>query len=130
MNVELKELAVIADNRGWLTEILKNDPSHAIEQIHFSVSKPGAIRGNHYHKNRTEWLVVTRGIGKIFLEDNITKERSEQTLFADIPILIKISPNITHTIVNSGDVPMHLLIITNQKHDLKDTDTYPQPLHL
>lgn len=124
MNIEVKKLAVIADNRGWLTEILKNEPSQTIEQIHFSLSKPGMIRGNHYHKHRTEWLLVTSGMGKVFLEDNITKEKSELTLMADCPVLIKISPNITHAIVNCGDEPMHLLAVTNQKHDSKDTDTH------
>jgi UDP-2-acetamido-2,6-beta-L-arabino-hexul-4-ose reductase len=124
MNVEVKKLAVIADNRGWLTELLKNEPSQTIEQIHFSVSKPGALRGNHYHKHRSEWLAVTSGVGKVFLEDNITKEKSEMMLSADCPALIKIYPNITHAIVNCGDALMHLLVITNQKHDSKDTDTY------
>jgi|WetSurMetagenome_2_1015567.scaffolds.fasta_scaffold59410_4 hypothetical protein len=34
MKVEIKKLEVIADNRGWLAEVLKSDPI-AIEQVHF-----------------------------------------------------------------------------------------------
>jgi len=129
MNVEVEELAIIADKRGWLTEILKNSkPPQTMEQIHLSFSRPGTIRGNHYHKNRTEWLCVINGTGRVLLEDNVTKERNELTVSGDRPALIKISPNITHAIENCGKVPMHLLVITNEKHSSEDSDTYYKQL--
>lgn len=122
MNVDIKKLEVIADNRGWLTEVLKSGP--AIEQVHFSVSKPGAVRGNHYHKSRIEWMFVTNGTGKISLEDNVTKEKSELTVSGDCPVLIKICPNVMHTIVNDGNGPMHLLILNSETHEQRETDTF------
>jgi UDP-2-acetamido-2,6-beta-L-arabino-hexul-4-ose reductase len=128
MKVEIRNLEIIADNRGWLAEILKNEFPQTIEQIHFSFSKPGTVRGNHYHKHRIEWLFVTCGTGKVFLEDNLTKERSELTVSGDCPVLIKIFPNVTHTIVNSESMPMHLLVITNEKHGSEDSDTYHKQL--
>jgi dTDP-4-dehydrorhamnose 3,5-epimerase len=123
MKADVKKLEVIADNRGWLTQVLKSDPV-AIEQVHFSVSNPGTVRGNHYHKNRIEWMFVTKGTGKIILEDNVTKEKSELSVSGECPALVKICPNIMHTIVNDGSGPMHLLILTSQKHGQPDTDTF------
>jgi UDP-2-acetamido-2,6-beta-L-arabino-hexul-4-ose reductase len=123
MNVDVKKLGVIADNRGWLTEVLKSGPV-TIEQVHFSVSKPGAVRGKHYHKSRIEWMFVTNGTGKITLKDNMTKETSELIVSGDCPVLIKICQNVMHTIRNNGLVPMHLLILTNERHRQPDTDTF------
>ena len=123
MKADLKKLKVIADNRGWLVEVFKSGPL-VIEQVHFSVSKPGAVRGNHYHKKRIEWMFVTSGIGKITLEDNVSKEKSELLVSGDCPVLVKICPNVMHTIVNNGSVPMHLLILTSEKHEQPDTDTF------
>jgi dTDP-4-dehydrorhamnose 3,5-epimerase-like enzyme len=71
LRVVIKELSLFRDERGWLAEILASDDnSEKIKQIHFALSKPGAVRGNHYHKNRTEWLCVTSGAGRILLEDS------------------------------------------------------------
>jgi UDP-2-acetamido-2,6-beta-L-arabino-hexul-4-ose reductase len=123
MKVDTKKLEVIADNRGWLAEVLKSNPV-SIEQVHFSVSNPGAVRGNHYHKSRIEWMFVTNGTGKTTLEDKVTKEKSELSVSGERPLLIKISPDVMHTIVNDGSRPMHLLILTSENHGQRDTDTF------
>ncbi|MGE5533256.1 MAG: WxcM-like domain-containing protein [Bacillota bacterium] len=123
MNIEIIDLEVIRDNRGWLTEVLKSGPE-AIEQVHFSVSEPGAIRGNHYHKRRVEWMFVSNGVGKIVLVDNHTKEKKELVVTGERPVLVKIQPNVIHTITNCANVPMHLFILTDKTHSAQDTDTF------
>jgi UDP-2-acetamido-2,6-beta-L-arabino-hexul-4-ose reductase len=124
MNVEVRELSLIADERGWLAEILNSEAPITIGQIHFSVSKIGAVRGNHYHSHKTEWLFITSGTGKAFFEDNATKEKRELTASGNHPVLIKISPNTTHAIVNSGNEPMHLIAIQSEKYTSESPDTY------
>ena len=124
MNVVVKKLSLIADDRGWLAEILKNELPEPIRQIHFSFSKQGVVRGNHYHKHRIEWLFVTSGCGQIFLEENVTGEKSMLAVSGDCPVLIKILPNVTHAIVNCGSEPMHLIVIASEIHSSKDPDTY------
>jgi UDP-2-acetamido-2,6-beta-L-arabino-hexul-4-ose reductase len=126
MNVEVKKLALISDDRGWLTEILKS--SELPLQVHFSFSKPSAVRGNHYHKHRVEWLCVTSGTARIIMEDNATKERKELIVTGDSPVLVKIYPDVTHAIENCASVPMHLLVIANEEPDSKDSDTYPRQI--
>ncbi len=128
LHVEIRMLSTIKDDRGWFAEILKNDSPDHIGQIHFSVSKEGVTRGNHYHKNRIEWLLVTNGIGTIYLKDNFTGRRKELTLSEKEPVLVKIYPNVTHAIVNSGQKPMHLIVIANLPHSSENPDTYTQPI--
>jgi UDP-2-acetamido-2,6-beta-L-arabino-hexul-4-ose reductase len=128
MQLEIKELAIFSDKRGWLTEILNGAPGQRIENIHYTYSEPGAVRGNHYHQHSTEWLCVTCGSARIIFEDNITKERKELIVSGDSPVLVKIPPKITHAIENCASEPMHLLVIANEKRSLTDSDTYPRQL--
>lgn len=116
---------MFSDKRGWLVEILNGVSPQKIEQIHYSCSNSGAVRGNHYHKHRVEWLCVIRGNGRIVLEDNFTKERKEFTVSSDSPVLVEIPPNVTHAIENIADAPMHLLVIADEKRSSTDSDTYP-----
>jgi len=116
---------MFSDKRGWLIERLNGVSPQKIEQIHYSCSNSGAVRGNHYHKHRVEWLCVIRGNGRIVLEDNFTKERKEFTVSSDSPVLVKIPPNVTHAIENIADASMHLLVIADEKRSSTDSDTYP-----
>jgi len=46
MNVEIRSLEKHEDERGLLLEILKGDEiNESIQQIYFSTSEPGAVRG-------------------------------------------------------------------------------------
>ena len=128
MKYEIKELSVFSDKRGWLIEILNGVSPQKIEQIHYSCSKSGAVRGNHYHKLRVEWLCVTSGTGRIVLEDNFTRERKELIVSGDSPVVVKISPNVAHAIENLADAPMHLLVIADEKRNSTDSDNYPMQI--
>ena len=125
MKYEIKELSIFSDKRGWIIEVLNGVFPQRMEQIHYSCSNSGAIRGNHYHKHRVEWLCVTSGTGRIVLEDNFTQVRKELTVSGDSPVLVKIPPNIAHAIENLADAPMHLLVIADEKRSSTDFDTYP-----
>jgi UDP-2-acetamido-2,6-beta-L-arabino-hexul-4-ose reductase len=129
LRVEIKDLSLLRDKRGWLTEIIAIDgDSEKIAQIHFAVSNPGAVRGNHYHKSRTEWLCVTSGTGRIMLEDSSTNERKELIVTGDSPVLVKISPGIVHAIENCSDMFMHLLVVVDEKPDSANSDTFKKIL--
>jgi len=129
LKVEVKELSLYCDERGWLTEVLSaNEGSSRIEQVHFAVSKPRAVRGNHYHKSRTEWLCVTCGTGRIVLEDAGANEREELIVTGESPVLVKISPGTVHAIENCADVPMHLLVLVDEKPDPANSDTFKRLL--
>ena len=125
MKAELKSIEKHTDERGWLVEILRDDEiQEAIKQIYFSTSKPGAIRGNHYHKRKVEWFSVVKGKAKLVLEDNESKERKELILSEDNPAIVKITPHITHAIQNIGDDEMYLIVIVNEVFNPDDADTF------
>jgi len=125
LSIQTKKLPKVSDNRGWLTEILSSEAGQKIVNIHYSYSKPGAIRGNHYHKNKTELLCVTFGKGRLVLEENVTKERKELSLNGELPVLVEIPPEVAHAIENNDpNIPMHLLVIQKGESASTDSDTY------
>lgn len=125
MNIEIKSLEKHEDERGYLLEILKSDEiNEGIQQIYFSTSKPGAVRGGHYHKKKIEWFCAVKGTAKLFLENIITKEEKEIILHHDKPTVVKVLPNIWHSLENIGGTEMHLIVVSNIVFDSDDPDTY------
>ena len=125
MKPELKNIEKHTDERGWLVEILRDDEiKEEIKQVYFSTSKPGVIRGNHYHKHKVEWFSVVKGKAKLVLEDNESKEREELILSEDKPAIVKVPPNISHAIQNISDDEMYLIVIVNEVFNPDDTDTF------
>ena len=46
------------DDRGTITDLLVDEP---IEHVTLITSRQGAVRGNHYHKETTQWLYILEG---------------------------------------------------------------------
>lgn len=125
MNVQIKKLEKHLNERGWLVEVLRDDEiKEEMKQVYFSTSKPGAVRGNHYHKRKVEWFCVVKGEAKLVLQDNESGHRQELTLFGDEPSTARIPPNIAHAIQNIGNEDMHLIAIVNEVLNPDDADTY------
>jgi len=125
MMPKIKKLEKHIDERGWLLEILRDDEiEEEIKQVYYSTSKPGIIRGNHFHKRKVEWFSVVKGKAKLILEDNESKKREELVLSDDEPTIVKITPNVSHAIQNIGYDEMHLIVIVNEVFDPHATDTF------
>ena len=125
----MEKLSKVSDNRGWLTEVLNGKSDQKILNIHYSFSKPGAIRGNHYHKNKTELLCVMFGRGRLVLEEKVNNERKELSMIGESPVLVEIPPEVAHAIENIEHcIPMYLLVIQKGDSNLIDSDTFPRQI--
>lgn len=54
-------LEMHTDNRGSIVDIFYNDN---IQHVAYIKSNKGALRGNHYHKETTQYVMVTKGVMK------------------------------------------------------------------
>lgn len=128
--MELKRypLTKRSDERGWL---LQNDyPELANSIKHFIVSftKPGGIRGNHYHKVKREWFCIVRGEAKLYLYDLRTNESMTTVLSGEKPELVEMEPFVVHTLENTGDEELYFFEIIDKPFVREDPDTYPHKL--
>lgn len=113
------------DERGLLFEVLRDDEiKEEMKQVYFSISKPNAIRGNHYHERKIEWFSVVKGKGKMVFEDNKSNDREELILDGENPSIIKVDPYISHALQNIADEDMYLIVIANEVFNPEDADTY------
>lgn len=112
---------VHADNRGHLFEIIKMANGG---QIFFSTTKPGVIRGNHYHTRKIEWFCVVRGTAAIRIRRVGGDDVREFKVSGDNPRFISIPVFHTHHIENIGDDDLLTMFWCNEIFDAADPDTF------
>lgn len=124
--VPIKETVVDAltheDERGSFTELVKTIDSG---QFSVSYSKPGIVRGNHYHNTKVERFIVIKGQARINFESVVdsTDQYSFEVRGSKIQ-LVTIPVGYTHNIENIGDDEMILFIWCNELFDKDKPDTY------
>lgn len=121
--MENKELEIKSDDRGNLIEVFKFPE---VGQVFYSTSKPGVIRGNHYHTRKIEQFCVVEGTAKIRLRNRETNETKEYVVSGDAPKIVEMTVNWTHNIQNIGDGEMKLLVWSNEVFNPDDPDTFAE----
>lgn len=58
MSIMIEDLELVRDERGSVFEPLGPKRISAQRNVHVVLTEPGAIRGNHYHREVTEVLAV------------------------------------------------------------------------
>jgi UDP-2-acetamido-2,6-beta-L-arabino-hexul-4-ose reductase len=114
-------LKMNVDQRGSFTEMIRT-PDRG--QFSVNISKPGVIKGNHWHHTKTEKFLVVSGKGAIRFRrvdsaDVIAYPISDEKLeVVDIP------PGYTHNIENTGASDMVTLMWASEPFDPDKPDTY------
>jgi UDP-2-acetamido-2,6-beta-L-arabino-hexul-4-ose reductase len=109
------------DNRGSFTEFIRTEQRG---QISVNISKPGIVKGNHWHHTKNEKFLVISGQGVIRLRNiNDTKILSfnvngEKLEVIDIPV------GYTHNIENTGSIDLVTVMWVNECFDSNNPDTY------
>lgn len=132
--VEIKQLKVIKDERGWLMEILRCDEKlfKKFGQVYLSVCRPSYAKAWHYHKIQTDFFTIVKGNAKIVLfdmrEDSPTKGQIQEFVAGDSnPILIKIPPFVVHGFTALNNEPTFLINCPTEPYSHKEPDEYKIP---
>lgn len=116
-----QELTVRTDDRGSLFEIVKQEKDG---QIFFSTTRPGIVRGNHYHAKKMEKFCVVQGEAVIRLRRIGTDNITEYKVSGQKPVVVEILIFHTHNIENVGKNDLHTLFWTNELYNSDDSDTF------
>jgi UDP-2-acetamido-2,6-beta-L-arabino-hexul-4-ose reductase len=109
------------DNRGSLSELLK---SPHFGQIFVSTTRPGVVRGNHYHNTKTEKFIVIKGNAAICFRDVRSDQVITYQVTGDHPEIVDIPPGYTHSIENTGQDELITLFWASEVFDPENPDTY------
>ena len=114
---------VHSDDRGDLFEIIKMANGG---QVFFSTTKPGVIRGDHFHTRKFEWFCVVRGLAAIRLRHIQSDEVREFRVSGARPEFVSIPALYTHHIENVGDEELLTMFWCNEIFSAEDPDTFYQ----
>jgi UDP-2-acetamido-2,6-beta-L-arabino-hexul-4-ose reductase len=118
-------LELRTDSRGSLFEAVK---SFGGGQVFMSTTRPGVVRGNHFHTRKIERFLVVSGeaeikLRRLFANDIITfRVSGAEPSYVDMPTFY------THSITNTGTSELTTLFWANEIFDPADADTYMEPV--
>ena len=120
MKIQISQMNNSGDARGFSFTA----PAQALQfvgrmsDVHFSSSKPGAVRGNHYHLKRREAMVVLPGAKWSFHWDEGENDTPKHREFDGRgAVLVLVSPGASHAIRNDGDEELRLIAISSEAYD-------------
>jgi UDP-2-acetamido-2,6-beta-L-arabino-hexul-4-ose reductase len=114
-------LTLRTDDRGSLFEVVKEEKG---SQIFFSTTKPGIVRGNHYHTRKQEKFCVVKGEAVIRLRRIGTDKIIEYNVSGEKPVVVEMPIFYTHNIENTGSGELCTLFWTNELFNPNDSDTF------
>lgn len=123
--VQIIELANHGDGRGFSFSV----PAEALAfvgrmaDVHLASTKPGSIRGNHYHLRRREAIVVLPGSRWSFHWDESQTPAQYREFDGGGAVLILIEPGASHAVRNDGDGLLWLTAISSEKYDPAESVT-------
>lgn len=106
------------DERGEIIDLIENETINAVTIITF---RSGAIRGNHYHKETTQWNYVMSG--SIKLVSQVPNEPVIETVMMPGDFVVT-GPNVRHALVALEE--SKLMVLTKGPRGGKEyeSDTY------
>ncbi|MBE5793738.1 MAG: SDR family oxidoreductase [Clostridiales bacterium] len=113
------------DERGSFTELLHMD---GYGQLSLNVSKPGIVKGEHWHRTKHEKFIVIQGEGMIRLRKLGDNTVISYRVSGETRTVVDIPPGYAHNIENLGDTDLYTLMWINERFDPSCTDAYPMPV--
>ncbi|MGZ8604757.1 MAG: dTDP-4-dehydrorhamnose 3,5-epimerase family protein [Actinomycetota bacterium] len=117
--VHLRPLTVHGDDRGSLTEVYRREwvpGSRGIAQANVSISRPGVLRGLHWHRRQADaWCVLT-GVAHVGLVDLREGSPTRLATFqrridpAEARFALAIPPGVAHGFYAETQVVLQYLV--------------------
>ncbi len=114
-------LKMNVDARGSFTEFIRTQERG---QVSVNVSKPGVVKGNHWHHTKNEKFLVVSGKGVIRFRKIDADDIIEYYVSGDKLEVVDIPCGYTHNIENLGDTDMVTVMWCNECFVPERPDTY------
>ena len=116
------DLKMNRDERGSFTELLKTS-DHG--QFSVNISRPGIMKGQHWHNSKWEFFIVVSGHALIQERKIGTDEMIEFEVSGEKIQAVHMLPGYTHNIINLSDTQDLVTVMwANESFDPKHPDTF------
>ncbi|MDP6669955.1 MAG: dTDP-4-dehydrorhamnose 3,5-epimerase family protein [Candidatus Krumholzibacteria bacterium] len=134
--VIIKDLKRIADERGYLMEILRDDDEFfdRFGQTYVSAVEPGVVKAWHYHREQTDHAVCVSGMIKLVMHDDRegspTKGETQVLFIGDRnPQLVRIPKGVYHGWKGISTFPSLVINVPDRHYDYENPDEYREDPH-
>jgi dTDP-4-dehydrorhamnose 3,5-epimerase-like enzyme len=124
--VQIQELSNTGDVRGFSFTA----PAEALAfvgrmlDVHLASTKPGLVRGNHYHLRRREAIVVLPGAKwSLHWDEGDASSARHRQFDGSVAVLVLVSPGASHAVRNDGDRDLLLTAISSESYDPAESVT-------
>ena len=128
--IETRALTKHADERGFFTELMRQDwiANGSMQQCNFSITYPGVVRAWHRHvRKQTDHFVVLRGAIKLCAYDGTTSELSEIIMTGDVLEAVRIPGHYWHGFKALGDQRAYVVYFVNNLYEYASPDEERRP---
>lgn len=123
----VSDLIKHSDDRGSFTELLRTVSGG---QFSVNITKPGVVKGNHWHNTKLEFFIVVSGQGRVEQRKLNTDEVWAFDVSGDKPQIVRTLPGYVHNLINTSKTePLITLIWVNECFDPSKPDTVFEEVH-
>jgi dTDP-4-dehydrorhamnose 3,5-epimerase-like enzyme len=125
-DIEIIKLENYGDKRGTLYNVPDTDLLFLdkMKNIHFGRISPDSIRGNHYHHQSKEMLIISYSdTWTLAWAKKDSDEISKKEFTGSGAVLIKVNEEIVHSVKNIGDKDLEIIALSNRIFSKEDSDT-------
>jgi dTDP-4-dehydrorhamnose 3,5-epimerase-like enzyme len=130
-DIEIKAIENYGDTRGALYNISDDELKFLdkIQNIHFGKIRPNSIRGNHYHRQSKEMLIISYSdVWTLAWAEKDSAQIFTKEFAGSGAVMIKINDGIVHALKNNGDKDLELIALSNIRFSKKNTDAFSRIL--
>jgi dTDP-4-dehydrorhamnose 3,5-epimerase-like enzyme len=130
-HIDIIKLENYGDKRGALYNIPDTDLQFLdkIQNIHFGEIHPNSIRGNHYHHQGKEMLIITYSDSwTLAWSEKDSADISKEEFTGSGAVLIKVNEGVVHSIKNNGDKDLEIIAFSERIFSKEDADTFTRIL--
>ena len=130
-DIEIISLEDYGDIRGALFNVSEGDIVFLdkIQNIHFGKIHPNSIRGNHFHDQRKEILIIAYSDRwTLAWAKKDSSETTEKNFKGSGAVLIKMNSEIAHTVKNDGKKDLEIISLSNRIFSKENPDTFSKIL--
>ncbi|HBV96295.1 MAG: dTDP-4-dehydrorhamnose 3,5-epimerase [Peptococcaceae bacterium BICA1-7] len=127
--VQLRQLKIIPDERGFLMEMLRCDwpEFDRFAQSYVTMCYPGLYKAWHFHEKQWDHFVCISGMSRVVLYDSRTGSPTEGKLNIFHlgvlnPTLLKIPPLVHHGFTAEGNQPSMIINFPTELYDYANPD--------
>ena len=133
-DVVTKPLKQVADERGWLTEVLRSDwpEFQKFGQAYVTAGYPQVVKAWHMHKKQTDNMACIKGMMKLVLYDSREKSKTkgevnEITFGERNLVLVQIPPYVWHGFKAISEEFAVVLNVPTEVYNYKEPDEFRLP---